>query len=88
MRRLPETKLPLGTGPGNGRRKRDTAEECHHRAKENLLAAARMSAGNERTLLERSAAAWRMLAEKLKQDRTRLVATHPRPDSEAEHVRL
>jgi hypothetical protein len=86
MRRLPDTKQLLGTGPG--RRKRDTAEECHHKAKENLLAAGQMSAGNERTLLERSAAAWSLRAEKLEQDRTRFLARLLRPDPEAEHVRL
>ena len=88
MRRLPDTKLPRGTAPRNGRTKRDTAEECHDKAKANLLAAAEISVGNERTLLERSAAAWSMLAEKLEQDRTRLVARLPRRQSEADHVRL
>ena len=75
------TKLP----PGNGRRKRDTAEECHEKAKVNLLAAANMPAGNERILLERSAAAWNVLGEKLQLDRARLAAGL---NLEAEHVRL
>ena len=77
MDRRPDTKLPLGARLGNGRRKRDTAEACRQRVQEDRLFAVNMPAGNERTLLERSAAAWGMLAEKLELAEAKLAALHP-----------
>jgi hypothetical protein len=44
--------------------------------------------GIERSLLERSAAAWSMRAEQLLRSELRLVASPPEPGSEVEHVRL
>jgi hypothetical protein len=72
--------------PANGQlahvnHRRDTAERCRDKAKDNLLLAVQMPGGDERTLLERSAAAWSIRAGQLERQETRLAPqlTAPEP---------
>jgi hypothetical protein len=59
---------PLGDSLGYPSRRRDTAEACRGKAKDNLLLMANMPSGRHRELLERSAAAWSVRAEQLQRE--------------------
>ena len=88
MDRKPDIVPSLGAQLGHPSRRRDTAEACRGKAKENLILAVSMPSGRQRALFERSAAAWAMRAEQLQRQETRLAAALPTPDHEVEHVRL
>ena len=65
----------------------ETAEYCRAKAHDLVQAAIDKSIENERSLLERSAAAWAMRADQLQRSEARLTAPAP-PGSEADHVRF
>ena len=65
MKQLPPKLAALPVVLGFISHKRDTAEACREKATSNLALAINMPNGNERLVLERSAAAWSMRAEQL-----------------------
>ena len=65
----------------------ETAEYCRAKAHDLVQAALDRATGNERSLLERNAAAWAMRADQLQRSERRLAAPAV-PGSEADHVRL
>lgn len=77
---------PRGTRRGN--RNRQTSVDCHEKARLNLMQAVYMPPGNQRSLLECSAAAWSMRAEQLQRQEARLAARVSSAEAEAEDVRL
>jgi hypothetical protein len=88
MNRKSHKVSPSGAQLGHPSRRRDTAEACRDKAKDNLFLALRMPSGRQRLLLERSAAAWATRAAQLQREDTRVAVELPTPDQEAEHVRL
>src|SRR5678816_284398 len=66
----------------------DTAEYCRAKAHDLVHTAIQKALGEERALLERSAAAWSMRAEQLHRSEARLAAEQPQSGSGLEHVRL
>lgn len=65
----------------------ETAEYCRAKAHDLVQAALDRATGNERSLMERNAAAWAMRADQLQRSERRLAAPAG-PESEADHVRL
>jgi hypothetical protein len=65
----------------------ETAEYCRAKAHDLVQAALDRATGNERSLMERNAAAWAMRADQLQRSERRLAAPAV-PGSEADHVRL
>jgi hypothetical protein len=65
----------------------ETAEYCRAKAHDLVQAALDRATGNERSLMERNAAAWAMRADQLQRSERRLAAPAG-PGSEADHVRL
>lgn len=88
MNHFPEKLIPLSPHAGHASRQRNTAEACREKAVANLAVAVGMPSGEKRALLERSAAAWSMLAEQLQRQESRLAAQLPTRDSEVDHVRF
>ena len=66
----------------------DTAEYCRAKAHDLVQAAINRPPGDERLLLERSAAAWSMRAEQLNRRETRLTPPPAGPGPEVDDVRL
>lgn len=60
--------------PEPGGHSRKSAESCRDKAQALIQSAIGKPAGNERSLLERSAAAWSMRAEQLQRSETRKAA--------------
>jgi hypothetical protein len=69
-------------------REGDDADYCRAKAHDLIEAAIDKPIGNERALLERSAAGWAMRAEQLHRSDARLFAELPEHGSEVGHVRL
>ena len=78
----------LGASLGHPSRRRDTAEACREKVKDNLLLAVTVASGRQRELLERSAAAWSMRADQLQRQENRATLETPQFDSEARHLDL
>jgi len=74
--------------PDQRGQRNDTAAHCHAKAQSLVHAAINTPMGIERSLLERSAAAWSMRAEQLSRAETRLVAKLPDPGSTVDDLRL
>ena len=88
MKKTPR-KAPQPTRrPGRSPHENDDAAHCRAKAQALVQTAIDTPMGIERSLLERSAAAWSMRAEQLLRSELRLVASPPEPGSEVEHVRL
>ena len=79
---------PLGDSLGYPSWRRDTAEACRGKAKDNLLLMAKMPSGRHRELLKRSAAAWSVRAEQLQREDERAALEASNSDPETEYVRL
>src|SRR4051794_5292355 len=67
---------------GQTRFKPDTAAGCREKATANLAQAVSLHTGHERTLLERSAAAWSMRAEQLQRQESKFAPGHAGPESD------
>ena len=82
--------IPTPGETRRGNRNRQTSVDCHEKARLNLVQAVDMPPGNQRSLLECSAAAWSMRAEQLQRQEARLAARVSRADGDAEagHVQL
>ena len=75
-------------GPGRSSHENDDAAHCRAKAQALVQTAIDTPMGIERSLIERSAAAWSMRAEQLQRSEMRLAASLPEPGSEVDHVRL
>jgi len=88
MKKNPRKTTESARQPEHAVHKNNTAEYCRAKAQALVQTAIETPMGIERSLLERSAAAWSMRAEQLHRGELRLAAELPEPGFEVDHVRL
>jgi len=86
MAQKPDTSGPASASPDPGPLRRKSATACREKAVENLALAVGMQAGEERSILERTAAAWSMRAVQLERHEARLAEHLRQQGSDADHV--
>jgi len=86
MAQKPDTSGPASALPDPDSARRKSATACREKAVENLALAVGMQAGEERSILERTAAAWSMRAVQLERHEARLAEHLRQQGSDADHV--